>query len=143
MLSFADISIKEYADANKKSGRIRKGVPNAAKVDVDDVEYEALDEDVSITTKKTNKGKLANGTEVDNNHVYNFFPNDIWFLISDYIRPEDVVRFALICKQTYEITTTLKFWKKLYRRYYRSNVELPVRLQLVRSLTFITFNICI
>lgn len=62
--------------------------------------------------------------------MYNFFPNDIWFLISEYIQPEDVTRFALICKQTYEITTTLKFWRKLYRRYYKADIELPVRLQL-------------
>lgn len=67
---------------------------------------------------------------VDDTHVYNFFPNDIWFLISEYIQPEDLIRFALICKQTYTITTTLKFWKSLYRRYYNANVELPVRLQL-------------
>lgn len=80
---------------------------------------------MTIAAKKLSKTKIAN---VDDNHVYNFFPNDIWFLISEYIRPEDVMRFALICKQTYTITTTLKFWKNLYRRYYNSNVELPVRL---------------
>lgn len=105
-------------------------MPTTVTVDVADVEYEALDEDVSIATKKTNKVKLANDIYADNNHAYNIFPNDIWFLISEYIRPEDVMRFALICKQTYAITTTLKFWKNLYRRCYRTNVELPVRLQL-------------
>lgn len=45
------------------------------------------------------------------------------------MQPEDVARFALICKQTYAITTSMKFWRKLYRRYHSLNVELPVRLQ--------------
>lgn len=66
---------------------------------------------------------------VENEHTYNNFPNDIWFLISEFIHPDDVIRFALICKQTYSITTTLKFWRNLYRRCYKAGVELPVRLQ--------------
>lgn len=129
LFHFVDISIKEYADANKKCGRIRKGVPNAIKSDAVDGDYEALDEDVTITGKKLAKSKVTKDT-VDDDHAYNFFPNDIWFLISEYIQPEDITRFALICKQTYTITTTLKFWKSLYRRHYKPNVELPVRLQL-------------
>lgn len=67
---------------------------------------------------------------IEDSHVYNEFPNDIWFLISEHVRPEDVIRFALICKQTYAITTTMKFWRNLYRRYHSAAIELPVRLQL-------------
>lgn len=83
-----------------------------------------------VATKRPNKSKNANGTATEDDHLYNFFPYDIWFLIAEHIRPEDVTRFALICKQTYEITTTLKFWRNLYQRYYKANVELPIRLQL-------------
>lgn len=61
--------------------------------------------------------------------TYNIYPSDIWYLISEYISPEDVGRFALISRQTYAITTTMKFWKNLYKRYLCANVALPIRLQ--------------
>lgn len=122
--------MKDYADADKlkSNGRIRKGISNPAKLDATN-EYEALDEDVDVTVKKLSKAKLANST-ADDGHTYSFYPNDIWFLISAYIPPEDIGRFALICKQTYTITTTLKFWRNLYRRYYKPTIELPIRLQM-------------
>lgn len=95
-------------------------------------EYEALDVDdiaVDMIAKKLAKSKIT-APATENEHVYNDFPNDIWFLIAEFISPEDVTRFALICKQTYAVTTTLKFWKMLYRRHYKAGVELPIRLQL-------------
>lgn len=133
-----DISIKDYADADqlKSNGRIRKsvGTPKIEAVAIANDEYEALDVHdviVDVTAKKSTKSKMSNSTaEADNEHIYNDFPNDIWFLISEFVAPEDIPRFALICKQTYAITTTLKFWKNLYRRHYKTGVELPVRLQL-------------
>lgn len=136
----ADVSIKDYADADqlKSNGRIRKSVSAPVKIEAASVandEYEALDVHdvvIEITAKKPLKSKITNATSAvaENEHAYNEFPNDIWFLISEFISPEDIPRFALICKQTYAITTTLKFWKNLYRRYYKTGVELPVRLQL-------------
>lgn len=142
-----DISIKDYADADqlKSNGRIRKSVRTPIKIEAAaaavaaDDEYEALDVDdddvvVDITAKKSSKSKISNAAAAmavtENEHIYNDFPNDIWFLISEFVAPEDVPRFALICKQTYAITTTLKFWKNLYRRFYKAGVELPIRLQL-------------
>lgn len=97
-------------------------------------EYEALDvhDVVDVTAKKPSKSKTTNATAADDDseHTYNEFPNDIWFLIAAFVAPEDIPRFALICKQAYAVTTTLKFWKNLYRRHYKPGVELPVRLQL-------------
>lgn len=84
-----------------------------------------------MPNKKLTKNSKANEDNLsDGEQAFNEYPNDIWFLISEYIKPEDVVRFALICKQTYAITTTVKFWRNLYRRYYNRMIELPVRLQL-------------
>lgn len=143
-----DVSIKEYADADqlKSNGRIRKSVGTPKKIEATAVasdEYEALDVDdvvIDITAKKLSKTKASNGQTpatlavAENEHTYNEFPNDIWFLIAEFISPEDIPRFALISKQTYAITTTLKFWKNLYRRYYhpadKAGIELPIRLQL-------------
>lgn len=93
--------------------------------------YEVLDdEDVTEATQTLAKAnKSPNELEVNADHSYNYFPDDIWFLISEYICPEDITRFALICKQTHDITATLKFWRNVFNRYYDTNVDLPVRLQ--------------
>jgi hypothetical protein len=45
------------------------------------------------------------------------YPIDIWFLISEHIRPEDVSTFACICKSALLVVSTAKFWFYLYRRY--------------------------
>nr|CAD7453744.1 unnamed protein product [Timema tahoe] len=57
------------------------------------------------------------------------YPLDIWFLISEHIRPEDVSIFAGICKSALHVTNTAKFWFHLYKRHYRSVPNLPERLQ--------------
>lgn len=64
------------------------------------------------------------------------YPLDIWFLISEYIRPEDVGRFAGICKLSYAVVCSAKFWFSMYRRYinmyklhHKTISHLPERLQ--------------
>lgn len=44
------------------------------------------------------------------------YPVDIWLLLASYIRPEDVCKFALICKNAWIVTCTAAFWTRLYRR---------------------------
>jgi len=44
------------------------------------------------------------------------YPVDIWLMLSAYIRPEDVCRFSLICKNAWIVTCTAAFWTRLYRR---------------------------
>ncbi|KAK4306296.1 hypothetical protein Pmani_021852 [Petrolisthes manimaculis] len=56
------------------------------------------------------------------------YPLDIWFLISEYIMPEDAGRFACLCQATLYITTTARFWLTMYRRWYRMVPELPPHL---------------
>ncbi|KAG9485588.1 hypothetical protein GDO78_008592, partial [Eleutherodactylus coqui] len=56
------------------------------------------------------------------------FPLDIWLVLASYIRPEDVVTFALICKRAWTVTCTAVFWMRLYKRHYQTNAYLPVRL---------------
>lgn len=122
----------------KSNGRVRKSIRTPRKLETESVandEYEALDvHDISldVIAKKSSKSKVSNASADDetDGQTYNEFPNDIWFLIAAFVAPEDIPRFALICKQTYAITTTLKFWKNVYRRHFTTGVELPVRLQL-------------
>ena len=59
------------------------------------------------------------------------FPSEIWILLSDYIQPENVGRFAQICKITYNIVSSQGFWRRLYKRHYDSlhHCDLPQRFQ--------------
>ncbi|XP_053698259.1 transmembrane protein 183-like [Sabethes cyaneus] len=55
---------------------------------------------------------------------------DIWYIISEHILPEDVCRFALICRKTAEVVQSARFWRHLYRKHCNVFVEdLPGRLQ--------------
>ncbi|XP_055704250.1 transmembrane protein 183-like [Phlebotomus papatasi] len=54
---------------------------------------------------------------------------DVWWLISEHIMPEDVLRFALICQKTACVVSMAKFWSHLYRRFYTRTAELPSQLQ--------------
>ncbi|XP_042874372.1 transmembrane protein 183-like [Penaeus japonicus] len=55
-------------------------------------------------------------------------PLDIWFLISEHIRPEDVGRFGAICYATFYVISTGRFWITLYKRHHRLIPELPEEL---------------
>ncbi|XP_014468156.1 PREDICTED: transmembrane protein 183 isoform X2 [Dinoponera quadriceps] len=57
------------------------------------------------------------------------WPLDIWFVISEYIPPETVGKFARICKSSHYVTTTAKFWFHLYKTYHKHVSDLPDRLQ--------------
>lgn len=56
------------------------------------------------------------------------YPLDVWYILSEYIRPEDVATFACICKSALAVVTSVKFWLGLYKRYYDSSITLPERL---------------
>ncbi|CAL1540897.1 unnamed protein product [Lymnaea stagnalis] len=66
-----------------------------------------------INKKKKEKG-LGGGI---------IYPADLWFLIGNYVHPEDVGRFAGICRGSYTVTNTAAFWRKIYKRYYYKGKE--------------------
>lgn len=45
------------------------------------------------------------------------YPLDFWFEISCYIDPEDVERFARICKHCTCVVKSTSFWLSLYRSF--------------------------
>lgn len=59
----------------------------------------------------------------------NEYPFDVWFLISQQIRPEDIGRFAAICKTSYAVVCSAQFWLSIYRRFYNFQPHLPRCLQ--------------
>lgn len=58
-----------------------------------------------------------------------YYPLDIWFTLSEYIRPEDVATFAALCSSAYFVVRTYTFWINIYKRYYNPEISLPEALQ--------------
>ncbi len=44
------------------------------------------------------------------------YPYDLWCLIGDYVAPESVNKFAVLCKDAYAVVCSARFWGKLYQR---------------------------
>ncbi|TMW42396.1 hypothetical protein DOY81_012524, partial [Sarcophaga bullata] len=67
--------------------------------------------------------------------AYNYISNDIWFQLANYIAPEDVQRYALICRQSANSINSCRFWLQLYRQYCKKShkkewvLQLPANLQ--------------
>ncbi|KAG8450831.1 hypothetical protein GDO86_003195 [Hymenochirus boettgeri] len=145
------VTVADYANSDPalvKSGRIRKSVANAVQKEVkalcgleastvpaeegdfilsENEHSESYDElnNIENLGKKKKKPHKENTTGAETGMN---FPIDIWLLLSSYIRPEDVLKFALICKHAWIVTCTAAFWMRLYKRYYQVNAYLPVRL---------------
>lgn len=70
------------------------------------------------------------------------YPVDIWLVLASYIRPEDVCRFALICRNAWTVTCTAAFWTRLYRRWggFIDHLHLVVIIILQKSKEFCFFQ---
>lgn len=44
------------------------------------------------------------------------YPIDLWYHLAKHISPEQIQTFACICKASYTITKTKKFWMLVYSR---------------------------
>ncbi|KAM9444169.1 transmembrane protein 183A [Clarias gariepinus] len=151
------VTVADYANADPaivKSGRLKKAVANAFEKKVkllcgleasqgpvqevlssttdaakddssEELDSEEGDEECRGSRKKKNKRRKENGEGVDGEE----YPIDIWHVLAAYIRPEDVCRFALICKNAWTVTCTAAFWTRLYKRHYSLDADLPSRLQ--------------
>jgi hypothetical protein len=73
-----------------------------------------LSDVVAVIVKRNPRRRKKTASEGDGGVEY---PLDIWFLISEYILPEDVSTFSRICKSALHVVGTAKFWFHLYRRY--------------------------
>ncbi|KAM9319445.1 transmembrane protein 183A [Gastrophryne carolinensis] len=144
------VTVADYANSDPavvKSGRIKKSVANAVQKEVkalcgleasnvptedglsednssDELENEGNQNGFSFRKKKSKKHKDRADALVTGGD----YPFDIWLVLANYIRPEDVVTFALICKKAWTVTCTAVFWMRLYKRHYCTNTYLPVRL---------------
>ncbi|XP_036387334.1 transmembrane protein 183A [Megalops cyprinoides] len=153
------VTVADYANADPaivKSGRVKKAVVNAIEKEVkllrgleasqgpvqevlssvvsvsgegcdssDELDPEDAASGIKGSRKKKNKRRKENSECSDGEE----YPIDIWLVLASYIRPEDICRFALICKNAWTVTCTAAFWTRLYRRHYNLDVDLPLRLQ--------------
>lgn len=122
--SFGDVTLNDFANADLVGkSRIKKVA--YGKFDVSD-ELVVLTDDES-NEKRIRHRKKNNSESSGGNCVYS---KEIWFLISDYIEPEDVGKFSRICKNAHCVVNTAAFWFNLYKRYHRKeHEEMPFRLQ--------------
>ncbi|XP_035683210.1 transmembrane protein 183B-like isoform X2 [Branchiostoma floridae] len=155
----ADVTLQQFADAGGSqppSGRVGKGEGNAfvrqAKALCHGQPSETLkmEEEVPWYEKDWDSDQEESHVDSDteenlitSNQVYSRYdsqthddaepeveyPMDIWSMLAPYIRPEDIGRFAAICRNTWLLTRTIGFWRRLYNRYYLSTAQLPERLQ--------------
>uniref|UniRef100_A0A8C2GHY3 Transmembrane protein 183A n=1 Tax=Cyprinus carpio TaxID=7962 RepID=A0A8C2GHY3_CYPCA len=124
------VSVKLLCGLEASQGPVQEvlssavGVSNAAHESSDELDSEEGDE-IKGSLKKKNKRRKENSKSIDGEE----YPIDIWLVLAAYIRPEDVCRFSLICKNAWTATCTAAFWTRLYKRHYNLDADLPDRLQ--------------
>ncbi|KAL5007854.1 hypothetical protein ScPMuIL_016660 [Solemya velum] len=89
-------------------------------------EFEDIEEKERPSVLSKKKRRRNKNLESDGNIVY---PIDLWFILSQYIWPEDIGRFAVLCRDANTVVHTASFWKSCYQRFYDSNVEMPETLK--------------
>ena len=57
------------------------------------------------------------------------YPLDLWFILANYIKPEQIQTFACICRGSYQALSTVSFWSRLYERFIPKTTNLPARLK--------------
>lgn len=102
--------------------------------------YERTDFDLPSEEEEDEKERLVKGRrkgskktpkkENPDHYEYGFtYPLDVWCLLAQYIRPEQVQNFALICKGARDATNMRTFWLRIYKRHISQPMKLPERLQ--------------
>lgn len=69
---------------------------------------EQIHQELRTETEEENEQEEEIGIDV--------YPPDFWYVLSQYIRPEDVGRFAGICRKAYNAVNCASFWFNLYKR---------------------------
>lgn len=132
-----DVTIYDHANSGTKTTRLKKtnqiipeNIFDEIEV-VDEIPDDILadSDDNEIEENKNKKPKKEIFERLNDNHVYSDYHMDIWFLISEHISPENVGRFASICRKTDFVVCSSKFWFFMYKKYYNPNIELPMRFQ--------------
>ncbi|XP_019493602.1 PREDICTED: transmembrane protein 183A isoform X5 [Hipposideros armiger] len=152
------VTVADYANSDPavvRSGRVKKAVANAVQQEVKSLcgleasqvpavealsgagepcdmdssdEVDAQGESIHERTVSRKKKSKRHREDLDR-AAGEEYPVDIWLLLASYIRPEDIAKFSLICKNAWTVTCTAAFWTRLYRRHYTLDACLPLRLR--------------
>lgn len=93
-------------------------------------EFEAEDEETQGATAAPTrrKGRISKQS-AEQEKIGVTYPADLWYILADYIYPESVGRFGVLCKDAYATTKKRAFWRSLYNRYYSKEKDLPADLR--------------
>jgi hypothetical protein len=97
--------------------------------EVPDDDEEAVDILKNKPNSRRRKLKSASESAQDLSQPYSDYHIDVWYLISRFIDPEDVKRFALICTKTAQVIESAQFWIRLYKQHYSEGAQVPMRFQ--------------
>lgn len=100
----------------------------------DDESSECEEIDADIASLKTdivlsNTEKLQNTSLVCEVQPGNCYPLDLWCILANYIKPEQIQTFTCICRGSYVAVSSVSFWARLYQRFISDSVSLPARLK--------------
>nr|CAB3253431.1 hemicentin-1 [Phallusia mammillata] len=119
-----NFSIDNSANAKKASNRFSKGHANSLQNSVEtetapfNDDFPKADNDKSLEEIDVLPQQQVCTESCLNTHgCYSTYPLDLWFILSEYITPELVGKFALICKSSYFVTTSVAFYKQLWARH--------------------------
>ncbi|XP_015906528.1 transmembrane protein 183 isoform X2 [Parasteatoda tepidariorum] len=135
-----DVKLSDFANSSARTGRLRKSVGCSFNKEIANIcnaeemlwyerdleEFQLLE--ISTENRKKQLRSKALPDESQSRPGIRY-PIDVWFLIGQAIQPEDVKKFALICKDSYFVSRSYSFWLRMYKRYYSPNIHLPIRLQ--------------
>lgn len=118
--------------------RVKKSVTTNI---VPEKSWDEIEDDDFDIVEKTNadgskvfvykKNKNHSKSERDlNERPGKVYPEIVWYLISQHIKPEDVGNFAGINRETYAITKTESFWRALHKKYCQRSPKLPENLRI-------------
>lgn len=97
--------------------------------------WDELGDDTEITPEIADDGtkQLVYKKKKDTNRIEDRpgieFPEIVFYLLSKYIKPEDIGTFAKINKSAYAVTKSKAFWILQYKRYCENHPKLPDRLR--------------
>jgi len=139
-----DLPVANFVDTSEKRSRVRKSDLGYFKAKMSQIVSEADDnvpddwfdrDEDDLPAEETNT--VINTAVVSKPEVkiytsekYRMYHMDFWHLLSNYIKPEQVRSFALLCKQSYAVVCSQTFWRTLYQDYFdpASHGDLPARL---------------
>ncbi|XP_035456164.2 putative transmembrane protein 183BP isoform X1 [Spodoptera frugiperda] len=128
-----DFTLNDCANAPKPVKEIRKPaiIDPAMERNWDelpeDSEVEPEVQDGQITLVYKNKKK--NTEPPLDNRPGKEYPEIIFYLLSKYIKPEDIASFARINKSAYLVTKSKAFWMLQYKRHCENHPKLPEKLR--------------